>query len=283
MEISVDKLLEGFGKAEEVLLKDSERWSRSQKIVAFLVCLLGGAAFVSGVSQVRVFAGVFLALSGVAFLTYTLRLEVKTLVLKDDKGNARIVLSGEKGMFFLDDKANVRMMAKVYEGQPAILMQGDKETLLATVVAPGALIALGKSEESGTALSSRTFIKSGFLQLGSLNETHMALAAEDNNANMVIARQGQKPSAAIGVSDKSSSLSVGEGANLTATASSAGSLGLVFVNEHGEPTTILGSSDYSGHLSFYGEKKLTIAEYPDRESLRKYAEALVTGEPSSAA
>jgi len=236
MEGIVDKVLNEFEKAGEMILKDSERWNKRQKIVAFLVCLLAAVALVGGVSHVRVAAAVTVALFGVAFLTFARKaVEAETLVVKDRKGNPRIAISGDYGMYFFDDKMRVRMIAKVDTEQRAII------------------------------------------QVGPLDSRGIMLSASDEEATVTLTRQARKPSLYLKVAEAGSSASVGEEANLTAIANSDGNLGLVLANEDGEPTTILGSKDFSSHLTFYGEKKFRIAEYPDAESVKKYLSALAEG------
>jgi len=216
METIVDKLLSEVDKVGQRILKDSGRWNQGQKIVAFLVCLLAGAALVSGASHVRVAAGVTIALFGIAFLTFTRRtIESETLVLKDGKGKPRIALSGENGLYFFDDNKQVRMLATLYEGHPAIALNG----------ADG------------------------------------------------------KPKLFVRLTHEGSNVSIGEPANIAAEASDDGKLGLVFTNEDGEPTMVLGSRGLNGHLSFFGDKRVLLASYPDEEAVRRYASSLADGTP----
>jgi len=216
METIADKLLSEFEKVGQTILKDSGRWNQGQKIVAFLVCLLAGAALVSGASHVRVAAGVTIALFGIAFLTFTRRtIESEMLVLKDGKGKPRIALSGENGLYFFDDNKQVRMLATLWGGHPAVTLNG----------ADG------------------------------------------------------KPKLFVRLTHEGSSISVGEPANIAAEASNDGNLGLVFTNEAGEPTTVLGSKGLNGHLSFFGDKRVLLASYPDEEAVRRYASASAEGKP----
>jgi hypothetical protein len=228
-----DKALKAFEKVGDTLLKHSERWNIGQKVAAFLVCLLAGAALVSGRDNWKIAAGVTIALFGIAFLTFRRRtLESETLVLKDQKGTPRIVISGEHGIMFLDQQGTMRMLAQV------------------SVEDQAALIHLGSSDGTG-----------------------LMLQGGNTGASVIMKRPGEEPALYLKLSGADSAARIGAGdkANVCIIAARDGNTGLVFENQSQQRTAILGSYEARAHLSFFAENGSLMTKYPDDTAIKNSA------------
>lgn len=230
------KVLKELEAGAKTILKDSERWNIGQKVAAFLVCLFAGAALVTGGSNVKVVGGASIAIFGIAFLTVRRRaIESEVLVLKDNVGKPRIVMSGQYGIALLDENMQVRMQARVNEGH--------------------ATFHLGRPD-------------------GRL----LMLDTDDKDSIVVLNRAGERGSLFLRVTDDQSVARIGGKANVSLTAADDGNLGVLLTNEHDQKTALLGSVGLTGHLAFFGQRELTIAEYPDEEAVKSYAKKLVGGQ-----
>ena len=183
-----EKHVDAVEKVAEAVLKRSEKWTVGQKIVAASICLLGGAALITGIDSLRVAAGVSIALLGVAFLTFRkTALESQTLVLRDTSGRARVSMNAE-GLVFLNP-----------DEQPVLWLTADQKGSHVYLHRPGsqaAAIHLGLSESAAVA------------SLGNLNGARITLtSANDGNLGIVFENAKNKPTALLGSIDDSAHLS----------------------------------------------------------------------------
>jgi len=172
----VDKMVEEAEKQATKILKDSEGWSKQQKIAGFLVCLLAAALLVSGGSYVKVVGAASIAIFGIALLTFS-HLTVKSLVLKDSKGNPRIAISAGDGMTFYDENKQVRMM----------FFADSKD----------AMVVLKRPGDKGASLYLRVTDDRAVASIGEKANVHV-VAADDGNLGLVLANEGGQPTAILG-------------------------------------------------------------------------------------
>lgn len=264
-----EKVLKAVEKAGDTVLKHSERWSFGQKLVAFFICFLAAAALVSGVDKIRVISGVSIALFGVAFLTFRRRVvESEKLILKDSNGKPRIVLSADSGFVFFDDDMSPKMVMNVFEGQPVIHLKDDQESVCLMVGENGALMGAGKNDLVG----SNTVIQRGKMYLGSLDGALLNLDARDDSVKAVLQMDDKHPGLYLRATDSSATARVGhlEGASVVIKSMHDGNLGIMLENESKDVTAVLGSLEYDAHLSFIGQGKRRIAQYPDVKTINNF-------------
>jgi hypothetical protein len=167
------------------------------------------------------------------------------------------------------------MVANVFEGQPAIHITDDKESVLHAVGENGAMIAVGENDATGPV----TTIQRGKVYLGSLAGAKLNLIARDDSASAALSAGDKLPGVFLNSTNIAGTARLGhlDGECVVISGSQDGNLGILMENEKKEKTAVLGSSGSSAHLTFIGENGRRVAQYPDQEALNNYARA-VAGE-----
>jgi hypothetical protein len=256
-----DKMLKGWEKAADTLLKHSERWSVGQKVVAFAVCLIAGLALLTGIDNLRVAAGLSVVLFGVAFLTFRRRtIESEVIVLKDSRGRPRVSISGDHGLVFFDDSSRPRLIAATVEGRPMMLMTDDRERLVFGVSENGAALTLGSSDGSG---SSSQLLRRLF-SVGAPDKLAVTISGDEDRAAVTLTSGGSIRSGLSGTNDTAMAI-VGdaEGGTVRLVAGADGNVGILLFDKGNHSPATLNISGGNARLSFFGHDGRRIATYPD--------------------
>jgi hypothetical protein len=252
------------------LLKHSENWSIAQKVVGFVMCLVASAAFLSGIDQLRVGAGVLIALFGVALLTVPRRvLESQTIVLKDQNGKPRVAISAQHGLVLFDAELRPKVALNLSEtGQPILHMRDAREQINIAVTENGAGVALAGVHASDVGVR----LLKNSVAVGPADGPSATLAAGRDSAHLTLAqRTGPRVGLSLSPSAATMHLESGGGAAVSVQASEGGNVGMVLVNEQRQSIATLGGLKDAAHLSFFGENHIPVATYPDRKALEDYA------------
>jgi hypothetical protein len=101
------------------VIEASKQWNRVQKAAAFLFCLVAGVALVSGYDYLRIGGGLAVILFGIMLLTPVgtgLLGRNQEIVLHDEEGRPKVVISAKFGVAVLDDNQQLALGISVRPG-----------------------------------------------------------------------------------------------------------------------------------------------------------------------